>query len=139
MRSIIASVATGVSASGARVSASPATALLSASLGRGRRRSVVAVDAVLTDQAAAATSRPGVIATVNGVKMPTRSGQGTAAGAVESTFCLDLDAAEAESPGMFIGRPLRIELFGFDRSGEGFRAGMVVLRGRLEREEASSR
>jgi hypothetical protein len=139
MRSILASVATGVSASGARVSASPAVALLTASLGRGRRKAMVAVDAVLTDQAAAATSRPGVIATVNGVKMPTRSGQGTAAGAVESAFCLDLDAAEAESPGTFIGQPLRIELFGFDRSGEGFRAGMVVLRGRLEREEAPSR
>ena len=132
MRSVIASVATGVSASGARVSASPAAALLSASLGRGRRKAAVAVDAVLTDQAAAATSRPGVIVTLNGVKMAMRPGAHGGAGSVESAFHLDLDAAEAQCPGTFIGRPLRLELFGFDRSGAGFRAGVVVLRGRIE-------
>ena len=136
MGSVVASVATGISASGALVPGSPAAALLTAPFGPGRRGAVVTVDAMLTDGARRATSKPRVFVTIGGVRMSSFPGEDAAAGAVHATFRLDLDAAERSSPGTFIGRPLDIKLFGFDGSGAGFRAGVIVLRARMEKKAA---
>lgn len=127
-RQVVASIATGVSAAGTFVPALPGTRLLTAKLGRGLRSTVLVVEATVAEAAPGGTASPCLFVTINGLRMSPACDEVGA-----GMFRLDVDAAERSAPGTLIGRPLHIELFGFDGRGAGFRAGVVVLKARIEK------
>ena len=133
MGSMIASAATGSSALSVPVPAFPGVCLLRVTLAEGRPRTVLSVEGELVDHAGESASRPAMYATVNGLGMRREPADGGPSPGSSVKFSLDLDAAEARSPGTFHGRRLEIALFGFDDTGAGFISGAVSLVGRLER------
>lgn len=111
----------------------PGSTLLTASLEKGKKKTVLAIEASYTDAAyspTAATARVlGLTVTVNGLGVQPNpvapytvntdcgfTDTPPAACTVTGTWWLDIDAAETASPGLFVGQPLSIALVGGDLS-----------------------
>ena len=115
----------------------PPATLLTATIAKGKKKNVIAVEAMLTASNGPAlkfTIRP----TVNGVAMEP-GGAAAQAGCSASVPCtatgtwwLDLDAAELANPGIFVGRLLTITLLGGEESGASI-DGHVTMTVRMER------
>jgi hypothetical protein len=100
------------------------TTLLSGQIKKGKRKTVLAIEAMLAKNGTGAPS--GVVAitpTVNGVAVEPSSGGVTFPAKVScaaigcftaGTWWLDIDAAEAAHPGMFVAQPLNIVLVGVE-------------------------
>ena len=115
----------------------PPVTLLTATISKGKNRTVVAVEAMITASAGPAlkfTIRP----TVNGVDMEpsgAASQEGCSASipcSATGTWWLDLDAAELANPGTFIGKLLTITLIGGEEGGAAV-DGHVTMTVRLEK------
>jgi len=115
----------------------PPATLLTATILKGKKRTVLAVEAMLTASAGPAlkfTIRP----TVNGVDMEPQgaaSQEGCSASipcSATGTWWLDLDAAETANPGTFISQPLTITLIGGEQSGAAI-DGHVTMTARLQK------
>jgi hypothetical protein len=91
--------------------------LLQATLPKGRKKSVLAIEAAMQVDISQ-ESLPSLEVTVNGMSAngPAVSADCKFAGAqrcpLAGSWWLDLDAAEAASPGTFVGKPLTVELIG---------------------------
>jgi hypothetical protein len=115
------------------------TQLISATIQKGKKKRVLDVDLTLIDTGSSA-GFIGVGPVINGLALvmeptathlqladcPGTTNRCTATG----QFWLDLDAAEAAHPGVFINQPLVIELWGF---GDVAFTGMASLRARLQK------
>lgn len=137
--------ASGLSLPGFQTSA-VLTTLLTGTIEKGRPKRVLTVQGLLTSMGAGehAYIKP----RVNGVYFePTDDfGNGAAAAGVNcpttatltcsasGSWWIDLDAAEAEHPGTFIGQPLVIELLGFTNSFNGLPGPLIAeMSARLEK------
>jgi hypothetical protein len=109
--------------------------LLTGTITKGKRKTVVAIEAMLT--AIGNNTGPRIDAiwpTINGfnvepedaggphiaqINCSTITGTSTNFCTTTGTFWLDIDAAEAAHPGMFIGKALTITLMGVENTGNG--------------------
>ena len=112
---------------------SKAGAFVSATIAKGKSKTVLEVDVVATDTTGA---NPGVVAqvAVNSVAAEPTSNQIADCNTVctlASQWWLDLDAAEAAHPGMFKGQPLviTVRIFSFSATS----TADISLRARMEK------
>ncbi len=128
------------SSNGNVLSTSDAT-LLTATIAMGRSKSVVEVTATVHYDVGVVTTEPTLTVTVNGVTaQPTTGGFYTninqrcsAACTVSGNWWLDLDAAEAANPGMFVGKTLSVHLIGREGLGGGGETYMATLAARMQK------
>ncbi len=119
------------------------TTLLTATIVKGKKKHVLMVEATLSTGSSLCSSYLYMRTEVNGVlPMEPRGGGGhdevlqpcnSGPATLTGTWWLDLDAAEAAHPGVFIGQPLTVKLLG----GEGFPApqsdGKVTMSVRIQK------
>jgi hypothetical protein len=126
-----------VSASNVTLPAIGPASLLTGTITKGKRKTVVAVEGMLTGIGSSAGPRVDEIwPTINGivvepkfknapdpdtahVNCPTITAPSSLTCTTTGTWWLDIDAAEAANPGMFIGKALNITLMGAERTGNG--------------------
>lgn len=111
--------------------------LLTGTITKGKRKTVVAVEAMLTGIGSSSGPRVDQIwPTINGiviepkfksvpdpdmaqVNCPTITAPSSITCTTTGTWWLDIDAAEAANPGMFVGKALNITLMGNEATGNG--------------------
>ena len=98
----------------------PANPLLSVTIEKGKRRRVLVIEATVEDRSSALILlRIGPSVNGVGVQGPNASvncdpANGVTVCTASGVWWLDLDAAEAASPGTFVGQPLVVKLVGGD-------------------------
>jgi hypothetical protein len=140
-----------LSASGLSLQSGLQTAsLLTATINKGKKKTVVAVEGMLTDIGQTSGPRTEHIWTeINGIGIePETSNVSYVAQVncptitispfsglctVTGTWWLDIDAAEAAHPGMFVGQPLNITLMGQELTGNGDVGLVATLTARVQK------
>jgi hypothetical protein len=125
------------------------TTLLTGTITKGKHRTVVAIEGMLTTIGSNQGQRVDQIwPTINGVivepkfggephvaevNCPTMTFPSTSFCTTTGTWWLDIDAAEAANPGMFIGKALTITLMGAETTGNGDSALSATLTARVQK------
>jgi hypothetical protein len=119
-------------------------------MAKGKRKTVVAVEGMLTSIGnSVAPHIEEIWPTINGivveprqspfsgyaaeVNCPTFTTGSSASCTVTGTWWLDIDAAEAANPGMFIGKALTVTLTGAERTGQGDSGVGATLTARVQK------
>jgi hypothetical protein len=126
-----------------------AVTLVTGTITKGKHRTVVAIEGMLTAIGNNQGPRVDQIwPTINGVivepefggqphlaevNCPTMTFPSTSFCTTTGTWWLDIDAAEAANPGMFIGKALTITLMGAETTGNGDSALSATLTARVEK------
>jgi len=120
------------------------SSLLTGTITRGKRRTVVAVEGMLTNIGQQSGQRDELIfPTINGISIepfgysaqvncPPLSASSVVC-TTTGSWWLDLDAAEAANPGMFIGKALAITLTGVELTGNGDQGLRATLTARVQK------
>jgi hypothetical protein len=120
--------------------------LAKATITKGRKDTVIAVEAMVSKVGSTGFPVSVIIfPMINGVPVEPVRGDGIAevncpAATSRADYCsttgtwwLDIDAAEAANPGMFIGKPLAIELEGAESTGNGDSGEIATLTARVQK------
>lgn len=134
-----------VSASNLSLPTSGTATLLTGQITKGKKKTVLAIEAMLTSIGQFSGPRTDTISpTVNGITVepassalalvncPTISSTSFAC-TVTGTWWLDIDAAEAAHAGMFVGQPLNITLTGSEIGGVGDSGLIATLTARVQK------